>query len=776
MPKPRTSLRYAILAGTALAGTALAGQPVVADELPTGPSVVHGSVGITTPRAGNMAIQQSSQSAIVGWQGFSIGGASSVDIRQPSTSSVILNRVTGETPSTIAGRLTANGQVYLVNPNGIAITRSGSVQAGAFVASTLDIPDEDFLAGRREFSGDGHSAAVSNQGTVEIGRGGYAALLGGEVENAGTISVPLGRIGLGAGERVTLDLSGDGFLSVALPSEGAAADALIQSSGRLSADGGRIEISAATARRAARYAVNLSGVAEARSVSGRPGQIVLGGGPGGIVAVSGRLDAGAAPAGDGPLAISPLPSPRPWTGGAIDITGAEIRLAGAALDASGRDGGGTIRVGGDYQGGGALPRARTTSVDASTRISANALEAGDGGRVIVWSDEMTSFAGEIAARGGPSGGDGGFAEVSGKQQLVFAGEADLRAPGGAVGTLLLDPFDLVIANAPEQNVGGGGSFPVEFTSVGDPSVVDAALLQSQLAGSDVVVQTGQGGDPDGGDITVSAPLSWSSGNSLTLLADSDIIIDADITATSFDTGEGIDNPDLTLIAGDSIFLNGGLSIDGTISFSGDVRVETDEAVVSPGFLAPEFDLPDPGDEIAYGGAGGGPIAASPEGKADPVAAAEATLDGLVLLSGNLETAVEACRGSGPELESYLDCLGSSLDQYARQIDRIALDLPEPLRGVSATIQQASREIADARDTAVRQLATARSPAERTRIRREAAAKARAAVATATAEIRKQIALIRADEPEVARLQAEQGDAITGALDIVGRDLERVVGL
>ena len=99
-----------------------------------------------------------------------------------------------------------------------------------------------------------------------------------------------------------------------------------------------------------------------------------------------------------------------------------------------------------------------------------------------------------------------------------------------------------------------------------------------------------------------------------------------------------------------------------------------------------------------------------------------------------------------------------------------------LRGVSATIEQASREIAEARDTAVRRLATARTEGERTQIRREAAAQARAAIETATVEIRKSIALIRADEPQVARLQVEQGNAITAALEMVGSDLERVVGL
>jgi filamentous hemagglutinin family protein len=560
MPKEKKALRYLLLAGTAL--TAL---PLAAEELPTGGKVVHGAVGISTPGAGRMAIRQSTNSAIVSWKGFSIGETARVDILQPSSSSAILNRVTGQTPSTIAGQLNANGQVFLVNPNGIAITPSGTVRAGAFVASTLDIRDEDFLARRHEFTGDGQSAAVANHGTVQIGPGGYAALLGGEVENTGTVSVPLGKIGLGAGEMMTLDVSGDGFLSVAVPSDGRAAEALIRNGGRLSADGGRIEISAATARQAARHAVNLSGVAEARTVSGRPGEIVLGGGAGGTVEVSGRIDASAPES--LALAASPVPQERPQSGGAIEITGADVRLAGAALDAGGRDGGGLIRVGGDLKGGGELPRAATTSVDTATRISADAHRRGGGGRVIVWSDEFTTFDGQISARGGPEGGDGGFAEVSGRQRLAFAGGVDLRAPEGLAGTLLLDPFDILISNDPDQNIIDIGSGDSDFISVGAPSILNAGTLQGQLALSNVIVETGPGGDPAGGDITVAVPLTWASGNLLTLDADSDIFVNAPIIAQPFDTGEGLDGGDLVLDAAQFIFLSSDVSMDfGSINF------------------------------------------------------------------------------------------------------------------------------------------------------------------------------------------------------------------
>jgi large exoprotein involved in heme utilization and adhesion len=315
--------------------------------------------------------------------------------------------VTGALPSRIDGALSANGQVFLVNPSGIVVGPGGRVDAAGFVASTLDIDEADFMAGRLRFGGDGASAEVRNEGVIEIGRGGYAALLGGRVANTGSISVPFGRVGFGAGERVTLDLSGDGFLQVAVPSGSAAEDALISHTGRIDAPGGRVEMTAATARDAARHAINLSGVVEARSVAQVGGAIVLGGGPGGHVSVSGSLDVSAA------VETSPVPMPRP-TGGSVTITGETIALDGARILADGPGGGGQVRIGGDLKGGGDLPRARTLS-ESGTTITADATVAGDGGRVILWSDDATRFTGSISARGGPEGGDGGFVEVSGRR-------------------------------------------------------------------------------------------------------------------------------------------------------------------------------------------------------------------------------------------------------------------------------------------------------------------------------------------------------------------------
>ncbi|MWD29015.1 filamentous hemagglutinin N-terminal domain-containing protein [Aquicoccus sp. SCR17] len=482
---------------------------LVADPLPTGGSVAAGDVTISQPSGNRMDVTQGSRNAVVNWRSFDIGAGHTVEFHQPSTDSAILNRVTGNTTSAIYGNLKANGQVHLVNPNGIFIGRDGKVSAGGgFVASTLDISDEDFLARRYRYSGTGSSAGVENRGSVEIGRGGYAALMGGKVKNAGTVSVPLGRIGLASGERVTLDLSGDGFLQVALPTgtEIAEGEALIENSGTASAAGGRVEMKAATARSAARHAINLSGVAEASSVAVRGGTIVLGGGAGGTVTVSGRATAQTRSV--AALDSSPRPQARP--GGEIEITGARIALQGAELSTSGTGGGGLIRVGGDFGGEGDLPRASTLTADSATTLSADATDRGDGGRIVLWSDSETQMAGSLSARGGDAGGDGGFIEVSSAGRLAYTGLADTRAAAGEWGMLLLDPVDIVV----------------------DPGAGGEDDLEANLASGNVTLDTFSSVGSAPGDITINADIDWSAATTLNLRADNDILLNGAINGTN----------------------------------------------------------------------------------------------------------------------------------------------------------------------------------------------------------------------------------------------------
>ncbi|MFK4874104.1 MBG domain-containing protein, partial [Novosphingobium sp. ZW T3_23] len=451
-----------------LASTALLPVTAKAQQLPSGGQVAAGNAAISAPSGGAMTITQGSDRAVINWHDFSVGAGGRVDILQPNAGSALLNRVTGGTSSTIAGQINANGQVFLVNPNGILITPTGSVKAAGFVASTLDLGDAEFMRG--EINVFGRGGSVTNQGTISIVKGGFAALIGGKVDNSGLILAPLGKVALGAGTRATLDLEGDGFLQVALP----ASDSGITMPGRVVADGGAVVISAAQAVDAARFTVNLSGVIEAKGFESKGGTVVL--------------------------------------------TGDAIALTGASIDVSGTHGGGSVLIGGEAKGQGKLAHAQTLSADGASSIKADATGAGNGGEIVLWSDRRTDFAGRLSARGAGIG-IGGDAEISSAGMLNYTGIADLR--GSRFGTLLLDPYNILISNAADS----GG-----FTATADDSVINASTLQNALTLANVTVSTGTGG-AQAGNITVAAPLTWSSGSTLTLDAANAIAINAPITVS-----------------------------------------------------------------------------------------------------------------------------------------------------------------------------------------------------------------------------------------------------
>jgi len=145
--------------------------PVPAVALPQGGSVAAGTASIST-NASTLTVNQTSSKAIINWQNFSVGAGESVNFRQPGASSVALNRVLGNNPSQIFGHLTANGQIFLINPNGIVFGPGAQVDVGGLVASTLDIANQDFLAGNYQFSGVS-TASVVNYGKIKAFNGGY---------------------------------------------------------------------------------------------------------------------------------------------------------------------------------------------------------------------------------------------------------------------------------------------------------------------------------------------------------------------------------------------------------------------------------------------------------------------------------------------------------------------------------------------------------------------------------------------------------------------------
>jgi filamentous hemagglutinin family protein len=268
--------------------------------LPVGGVVSAGGISINNG-AGSTTITQSTQNAAINWQGFNIGTSEVVKFVQPDANSVVLNRVLGADPSVIIGKLSANGKVFLLNPNGILFGKSAQINVGGLLASTLNITDSNFMAGRYQFT-DAGIGTVLNQGEISINaEGGYVALLGAAVSNEGIISARLGTVALAAGTAMTLDLAGDGLLNV-LVTQGRV-NALIQNSGLIRADGGQVLLTTQAAGELMHSAVNNTGVIEAQSIENRNGTIrLLADMQSGSVNVAGTLTAqGGTNAGDGGL-------------------------------------------------------------------------------------------------------------------------------------------------------------------------------------------------------------------------------------------------------------------------------------------------------------------------------------------------------------------------------------------------------------------------------------------------------------------------------------------
>ena len=258
----------------------------------------------------------------------------------------------------------------------------------------------------------------------------------------------LGSIAMAAGKAATLDMRGDGLIEFVVTDavsgvvsgpNGESLASYVSNTGTLQADGGMVTMSAQAVTDVIKSVVNQEGVIRAQSMEERNGVVVLSGGSEGIVSVAGTIDASGAGAGQ--------------TGGTVHVLGEKVGLFdNANINVSGDVGGGTALIGGDFQGKNpAIQNAFRTYVGSDATINADAITSGNGGKVIVWADDTTRFYGTLTARGGAQSGDGGFAEVSGKESLSFDGSVDLRAPKGAAGTILLDPKDIFVQTTDTDN-------------------------------------------------------------------------------------------------------------------------------------------------------------------------------------------------------------------------------------------------------------------------------------------------------------------------------------
>ncbi len=440
---------------------------------------------------------------VINWNSFNIDAGHTMNFNQPGINSAVLNRViTPNNPSAIFGNLNSNGNVYLVNPSGVIVGSSGVINTNGFTASVLDISTNEFMQGGvLNFRGDSN-ASIINQGKIYTGTGG-TTLIGGTVINEGLIESNGGSINLLTGGSVTL--KGGGVYTQAdqatLINGISETSGLIKNSGTLRATGA-LEVGGEV------YLVSPGGtviqeaiIAASKNEAG--GNVVVDAGEG-QATVSGRIDV------------------QGETGGTVTVTGKQVELQDAMIDASGENGGGTINIGGGFQGNDAsIINSQSTFIDANSILKADAGVSGDGGTVIIWSDGATDYFGTVSNRGSQIGA-GGFTEVSGKASLNFAGLVDT---GG--GDLLLDPFTYTIDATAAGNI---------LTALGTNNVT----IQTT---TDVAGFGSSGNNADAGDIIVNANIFWDSPNSLTMLAHRDVRFNASIQNRNATGG------DLNLIAG-----------------------------------------------------------------------------------------------------------------------------------------------------------------------------------------------------------------------------------
>ncbi|EAY0386380.1 filamentous hemagglutinin N-terminal domain-containing protein, partial [Salmonella enterica] len=508
---------------TGLIVSLLPGMALANPSLPTGGQIVAGQGSIST--SGNqMTVNQNTQGMVTNWNSFDIGKNHTVQFVQPGSSAVALNRVTGGHESQILGTLKANGQVMLINPAGVMFGKGAKVNTAGMVASTKNISNEDFMAGRYTFSGGSQPGAeIVNQGSLTTTKGGYIVLAADRVRNQGEIRTPGGRVVLAAADRVTLQLDNTGLTAVSV--NGSVVNALAENRGLISATNGQVYLTARGKDMLLNTVVNNSGTVEAKGLSERGGEIVLDGGDSGVVSQSGML----------------LADSDSGRGGKITLEGQNIHLAGGSLiSATGETGGGEVYVGGGWQGkDSSIRHASKVVMDKTAVIDVSAKARGQGGTAVLWSDDYTNFRGTILARGGLQGGDGGRVETSSHHNLQAFGDVDASAVKGNAGEWLLDPFDItVVSGSTDTDVNEGSGNDGIFTPDTGTSQVSNGTINNRLnSGTNVTIKTAKenSGSNQWGNITVNADISHTATNnvSLTLEADGNInITNHSITSTT----------------------------------------------------------------------------------------------------------------------------------------------------------------------------------------------------------------------------------------------------
>jgi len=417
-------------ASVAVAISLALGAPGIAYAGQTGGQIVGGSGSIQQGGAVT-TIRQDGSHLSLNWQTFDIGSNETVNFVQPGRDAIAVNRILGNKASDIQGHLNANGQVWLINPNGVVFGERAQVNVGGLVASTLDTSDDSLDARSRTFSGDGKGAVV-NKGAIRAADGGYVALLGNQVSNQGLVSARLGTVAMGGGSAVTLNFEGSQLVNVQV--DRSTLDNLVENRQLLQADGGRVFMTAGARDSLLASAVNNTGVVRAQTVENRNGQIVLlGGMTAGHVNVEGTLDASA---------------PNGGNGGSIETSAAFANLGAAHITAAAPRGtAGTWLID---------PYDLTIDQTAATTIS-NALNGG------------TSVTEQTTAGGTQGQGvvnANGFGDITVAAPITWS---------NAAATLTLDAYRSIKVNAA---IAGTGRVTMKAGSGGTGDIVLAAAVRA----------------------------------------------------------------------------------------------------------------------------------------------------------------------------------------------------------------------------------------------------------------------------------------------------------
>lgn len=533
----RRKLYVAMLAASQLMG---AGQVMAAPE----GGVVVGGAGTIDQSGAETTIHQSTERMAIDWKSFDVQSNERVQFIQPKSTSIALNRVVSNKGSEILGRIDANGQVFLINPNGVVFGKDSQVNVGGMLASGLSIDPQDFMNGEFTLNSiEGSDGKVINSGIINASTGGSVTLIGQQVKNEGLISANLGSVALAAGKEAVVTFDKAGLIGVKVTKEvlqnELGVDAAVINSGDINAQGGRILISASVSQDIFSDAVNNGGMNKASSVvvnedgsftlgagsdvinsgdinvsseNGDAGQVVV---LGDNITNSGNIHADAVNGTGGNIElhstdITALEQNSKVTakassqgrGGDVKILGNKVGLFDQAeVNASGANGGGQVLIGGDKTGDNIKIRnADFIYLGESSSVKNDGLINGNGGKLITFASDTARIYGSLSARGGIDGGNGGFIETSGLKGFDIANTPDIGAAAGYAGTWLIDPDDIIIGGTAENmfsfddaDSNGSplkdGKFIFQPTNAGSARLRVSVLESALSAGGTVIVKT-----------------------------------------------------------------------------------------------------------------------------------------------------------------------------------------------------------------------------------------------------------------------------------------------